>query len=312
MKFVFFGTSEFATQILETLLENNFTPSLIVTTPDKPKGRGLKLTPPPVKEWAEENKIPIAQPEKLKSEDFHQKLKDENYDLFIVASYGKIIPKSVLDIPKHKTINVHPSLLPRWRGADPIRSSILAGDKETGVSIMLLDEEMDHGPILAVEKFRLSNDITYEELEKTLSKLGGELLVKVMPEWAADKIGLKEQDHAKATYTKKVSKEDGRIDWNESAEVIRRKIRALNPWPGTFTFWKNKDSNIRIKILEGEIISPPPNINTGKVFKTKNGFAIKCGKEAIEIYKLQIEGKKPMDASAFTNGYPRVLGACLS
>lgn len=303
--FVFFGTSEFAIPILDALKKDGYVPALIITTPDKPAGRSLRPKPPPVKEWATKNMIPYLQPEKLLKSDFNSL---NNYELFIVAAYGKIIPKEILDIPERGSLNIHPSLLPRWRGADPIRGAMLAGEEKTGVTIMLLDEKMDHGPVLKHETLNLNHKkYYYKELEKELAELGGQLLVETLPKWLAGEIEPKEQDHAKATYTKKVKKEDGHVDWSEPAEMIERKIRALNPWPGTYTFWEEK----RVKILEGKIIGSE-NKNPGIVFKYDVGFAVAGANGAILLKKLQLEGKKLQTAAEFLNGYPNIIGAILN
>lgn len=212
VKFVYFGTSEFAVDVLNKLREKGFVPSLIITTPDKPQGRKLALTPSPVKVWALEQKIQVLQPEKL-DDDFISNLSSTTYDLFVVASYGKTIPKKVLGIPKHGTLNVHPSLLPHLRGASPIESAILGDDEVTGVTIMLMDEKMDHGPIVAQEIYESENwPPKASELEKELAELGGALLAEVIPDWMEGNIDAQEQDHNAATYTQKISKENALID----------------------------------------------------------------------------------------------------
>ncbi len=273
MKFVFFGTGDFAVKILDILYQNNFAPALIATTPDKPKGRKMILTPPPVKIWAQEHKIKTITDYALLVTD---------YSLFIVADYGKIIPKNILDIPEYGAINIHPSLLPKYRGPSPIQSFILSGEEKTGVTIILLDEEMDHGPILATRELGISNSkfliskIYYKELEKELAELGGELLVETIPDWIAGKIKPIPQDHGKATYTKKITKKDGEINLNESPEIIERKIRAFTPWPGAYFFIGGK----RIIITEAEI--------------DKNG--------ALKIKQVKPEGKKEMSFKDFLRG----------
>ena len=312
--FVFFGTSQFAIPVLETLKQNGLIPALVVSTPDKPSGRGLKPVSSPVKIWAEKNKISVVQQENLKTPAFLQKLADTKCRLVLVASYGKIIPKNILEIPKKGSLNIHPSLLPKWRGADPIRAAILAGDKKTGTTIMLMDEKMDHGPIIAQQELDIKNpELAYLELEKTLAELGGKLLVEVIPKWLAGKITPKEQNHELATFTKKIKKEDGHLNWNESAEIIDRKIRALNPWPGTYSFWNGK----RIKILEGfsepgSATEPGSDCLAGKVLKHNSGLAINCASGIILIKKIQLEGKKSQDAKDFLNGYPNIIGVILN
>ena len=245
--FVFFGTPELAVIVLSELKEAGFIPKLVVTAPDKPRGRGLVLTPPPVKVWAEKNGVPTLQPVKLDSE-FTKNLMTNSYSLFIVAAYGKIIPKDILDIPEHGTLNVHPSLLPKFRGPSPVVSAILGGEAETGVSIMLLDEEMDHGPVIESEKIKIENEVMAKELEKKLAHSGGKLLAETIPEWVGGKIKAREQNHAEATYTKKVSKSDGEIDINGGPETNWRKYRAYFGWPGVYFFATNKKGE-RVRVI---------------------------------------------------------------
>ncbi len=242
-KIAFFGTSQFAVDILEQL-DSQFLPDLIITNPDKPAGRKLRLTSPPVKIWADENNIKTHQPDKLDNE-FLNELSKSSWDLFIVTAYGGIIPQSILDLPKQGTVNVHPSLLPKLRGATPIHSAILGNEKETGVSIILLDEKMDHGPIITQEKFQLyQNSIselpTKSELEKQLALLGGQLLNKIIPQWVNKEISSKEQDHEQATYIKKLTSTDGLIDLNDEAESNFKKIQAFDAWPKAHFFLDNK------------------------------------------------------------------------
>jgi methionyl-tRNA formyltransferase len=231
-KIVFFGTPEFSVKILEALQKANLTPVLVITAPDKPRGRKLKLSPSPVKEWAQKHNIP--------AEHNYDNLKSTGADLFIVASFGKILPKEILEIPKYGTLNVHPSLLPKLRGASPIQTAILNGEKETGVTIMLMNEKMDEGDILTNNKLPITTSISFEKLEEKLAELGGELLVETIPKWLAGGIKPQPQDHSQATYSKLIKKSDGEIDWNEPAEIIERKIRAFTPWPSAYTFVNGK------------------------------------------------------------------------
>ncbi len=216
LKIIFIGTPEFGAIVLDGLVNNGYGPILVATAPDKPVGRKAVLTPPPVKLLAEKYKIPALQPEKIEN----CKLKIENLkpDLGITAAYGKIIPKDILDIPKSGFINIHPSLLPKYRGPSPIQTAILNGDKETGVSIILMDEKMDSGPIVAMSnvKCQMSN-VTHKELEKKLANLGTELLLKTIPRWLKGEIKPIPQDESKATYTKIFKKDDGKIDWKKPA-----------------------------------------------------------------------------------------------
>jgi methionyl-tRNA formyltransferase len=240
--FAFFGTDDFAVQVLASLAARGVKPGLIVTTPDQPAGRGQALTPPPVKLWAEKNSLPFLQPTTLT--DFAA-----NQELFLVAAYGKILPPQVLARPKHGVLNIHPSLLPKYRGPSPIQTAILNGDAETGVSIMLLDQEMDHGPVLAAVSCQLSA-ISFAEARDKLAKLGAELFLEIAPKWLAGEIKATEQNHAAATYTKKFSKADAELKPGDPAELNYRKILALNPNPGT---WLLDDDGTRLKILSAQL-----------------------------------------------------------
>lgn len=242
IKIVFLGTGEFGEIILKGLIENRYKPVLIY--------------------------------------DF-KKTKELKPDLVIVASYGKIIPKEILEIPKYGCLNVHPSLLPKHRGPSPIQSAILNGDKETGVTIILMDEKIDHGKIISNSKFLISKKFTYPELSQKLAELGTKLLMETIPKWIRGKIEPQAQNELKASYTKILKKEDGKIDWKKPAEEIERQIRAFHPWPGVFTFIKHKGKNLRVKILEADI--------------SKDNRLI--------IKKVQPEGKKAMALEEFKRGY---------
>lgn len=257
MKFVYFGTPKFAETILEKLKQAGYTPSLIVTSPDKPAGRKLILTPTPVKEWAIKNEIDYVTPIKLRDEEVFNKLKSVEADIFIVVAYRKLIPQNILDLPKRKTINIHPSNLPLLRGPSPIESSIIEKLGETTVSIMELDSEMDHGPIIAQYEpsisWTLDNPPKGSELENNLANKGAELLIKILPDWIDEKIESKEQDHSKATFCNKITKEDGLIDIEGDPITAITKIRAYDVWPGAFFFLNHGDRKIRIRIKEAKI-----------------------------------------------------------
>jgi methionyl-tRNA formyltransferase len=252
IRFVFFGTPVFAVGVLDELEKHKIVPSLIIATPDKPRGRKLIVTPPEVKVWAEKRAIPVFQPQKL-DETAVQKLKAENAELFIVAAYGKLIPKSILEIPKHGSLNVHPSLLPKLRGASPIQSSILTEDK-TGVTIMLVDEEMDHGPIVAQKEFfELPWPPKASALQAALAKIGGEMLVEVLPKYIRGEIVPKPQAHTGVTYTKKIEKTDGLIDLLDDAEKNFRKIQAFDIWPRAHFFRESRGKKMRVIVVDAEM-----------------------------------------------------------
>lgn len=251
-KIVFWGTSLFSVGILDTLKERGFLPSLIVTSPDKPKGRKLLLAPPPVKIWAEENSIPFLQPEKL-DDALASELRIAEYELFIVASYGKILPRHILDIPKRGTLNVHPSLLPKLRGASPIQTTILL-DENPGVTIMLLDEQMDHGPIVAQKEISITPwPPKASVLEAVLAREGGNLLSETIPEWVEGLIKPQEQAHTEATYTKKFTKEDGLIDLAGAPAENLKKIRAFDVWPRAYFFAEQSEKKIRVVVTDAEV-----------------------------------------------------------
>ena len=306
LKIVFMGTPEFAAGILRSLIENNFKVVGVVTAPDRPKGRGRKLAISEVKELAMQFKLPILQPEKVGTEDFFQQLASWQPDLIVVAAYGQIIKKNILDLPRYGCINVHASLLPKYRGASPIHYALLNGEKETGVTIMKMDEGMDTGEIISNFQFPISNNDNLISLYERLAEVGAELLVKTIPDYVAGKIELKKQDNNQATYTKIINKEDGKIDWNEKAVNIFNKIRAFNPWPGTYSNWQDK----KIKIHEVRLTNE--EIPTGEAKIENRRLLIGTKDNALEIVKIQPEGKKIMTASDFILGNKGINKAKLS
>ena len=310
MRFVFFGSSKFAEIILNKLLESDMKPVLVVTAPPKTKGRKKILSPTPVYALAEQNKIPILAPENLKDEGFLLSFKNYKPDLVILTAYGKIIPSELLSIPKKGILNLHPSLLPRWRGATPIQSAILAGDKETGVSLFLMDEEIDHGPIIQKAEYKIQNPIiTYPELSQELARIGADLIIKISPKWLKGEINPISQDHSLASYCHKILPEDEKIDWNKSNIEIDRKIRALNPNPGVFTKTTKENGTI-IKIIKGHSLTNLPiftNKVPGQVFEFENKLAVKCGKGVYVIEELRPAGKNTMTSESFLRGNQWIL-----
>lgn len=253
ISFAFFGTGDIAVGVLQELERAGFVPTHIVTSPDRPAGRGRVLTPPAAKQWALERSVPVFQPEKLDS-DFLENMRMFFEELIIVADYGKIIPKSVLAIPKHGVLNVHPSLLPRLRGPSPIRSAILTGEKHTGVTIMQMDEEMDHGPIVAQKEVPIPDfPPRGRELDTLLSHEGGTVLAEVLPRWVAGAITPREQEHDKATYTKKLSKDDAEIILSDDAYNNFLKIRAFDDNPRPYFFAQRGDAQIRVVIADAHM-----------------------------------------------------------
>jgi methionyl-tRNA formyltransferase len=282
IKIIFFGTPDFSKNILEKLKENGFLPSLIVTSKDKPVGRKLVITPPPVKVFALENKINLLQPDTLKDERIYEEIKSyskEGFDLGIVVSYGKIIPKNILDLPKYGILNIHPSLLPRLRDASPIESAILK-ENETGVSVMVLDEQMDHGPVLAQEKVQILWPPYASDLESLLAEKGGALLCRLIPDWINGNIKAIEQDHSGATFCSKIKKEDALLNLEDKPEENLRKIRAYYIWPKAYFFENTKTGKIRVIVKEAII---------------KDGSLL--------ITKVIPEGRKEMSFEDFKNGF---------
>lgn len=262
INFVFFGTPQLSADILERLKQDDFLPSLIVTNPDKPVGRKHILTPSPVKLWAKKNSIPILQPESTSDPAFTKQLATSNYELFVVVAFGSILTKEVLAIPEKGSLNLHYSLLPKYRGASPVETAILNDDKDVGVSILLLDEKMDHGPVVADRRLEIQDSgfmildqrITWpptaEELRKVFNMMGGDLLAETIPRFMAGEIVPIEQDHSKATYTKKIAKEDGEIKLEDDGCKNYLKYQAYKTWPGTFFYITMDGKKTRIKITE--------------------------------------------------------------
>ncbi len=323
---IFFGTPDFAVPALEALVKAGYEIVAVVTQPDKPVGRGLKMEAPAVKVKAQELGLMVLQPAALNvvgpglvpgrggvQDPALQRLKTLNPDLGVCVAYGKIIPKAVLDLFPRGVLNIHPSLLPKYRGPSPIQTAIRNGDEETGVTIMLLDEEMDHGPILSCSVYPVACNATGGELSKLLAQEGAKLLIKTIPQWLNRTVEPLKQDHSRATFTKMLEREDGRIDWSKPAEQIERMIRGYNLWPGTFTTWNGK----RLKILRVSLLHPTigcaNNSTAGYVWRTDDDrLAVNCNPGSIILETLQPEGKKEMTGEDFLRGSPKFLGSILS
>ncbi len=252
-RYAYFGTPRFAEVILSALIEHGMPPSVVITAPDAPKGRKLILTPSPVRVLAERHQIPVLTPQTLKTQACEDEISAYHCDLFIVAAYGKIIPASLLRMPRFGAVNVHPSLLPRFRGPSPIESAIMSQESHTGVSIMLLDEEVDHGPILAMrERITPLWPPPASVLTEDLAHFGAALLIEVLPEYLAGHTP-HPQDHTQATWTKKIEKSDGHLDFTQDPQFNFKKIRAYHEWPGAYFFMRHKDRIIRVKVTDAQI-----------------------------------------------------------
>jgi methionyl-tRNA formyltransferase len=293
----------------------------VVTATDKLVGRKQELQSSFVALEAEKHKIPVLKPDRLKDPEFAEKLKAYNADIFLVAAYGKIIPKNILDLPAFGSINIHGSLLPEYRGASPIHAAIIDGQKKTGITIMRMDELMDHGQMLFKHELPISSEQTQPELEKDLALLAAEHIAEDLKLIASGKIHPQIQDHSKATFTKIIDKEDGRIDWSKSAADIYNLFRAYAGWPGIYTFFDGK----RLKIIECKIAElgadiigekNAKKITSGEVFEKDGHLLVACGsglgeRSVLEILSLQLEGKNISSATDFARGYKDFIGAKL-
>ena len=279
----------------------------IVTQPDKPRGRNLHLTPSPVKEEALAHQLPVLQPLKARAPEFLAELAAFNPDLIVVAAYGQILPKSVLDLPKFGCLNVHASLLPRHRGASPIQSSILAGDAETGVTMMLMDVGCDTGPMLTKVATPISSEDTAQTLHDRMAQLGGQLLLDTLPGWIEGSLKAEPQPAQGATHAVKLSKGDGDLDWRKSAEELDRRIRAFTPWPGAYSFLPGKDHPVLFKIHRAR----PLKVESGEpglIVASKEGIRVNCGTGVLELLEVQREGGRRMTAIQFIAGHPELAG----
>ena len=307
-KIVFMGTSDFAVAILETLWENKFNIVAVFTKADSLAGRGYVLQESAVKKFSQKNKLPLFQPEKL-DEKVYQELKSQQPDLIIVADYGKIIPSNILKMPPYGIINVHPSLLPKFRGSSPIQNVLISGETETGATIMLLNEGMDTGDILAQEKIIIQPEETFSELSLRLAQLSSRLLLRTIPLWLADKIDPQKQDEVQASLCQMIKKEDGKIDWTQSALEIFNHFRAFEKWPGTYTFWQDKRINLKKIALDN--LQNFKKLKPGEVFWEEEKLKIQTEKCAIIIEELQMENKTATDYKSFVNGYKNFIGSVL-
>ncbi|MDT3694435.1 MAG: methionyl-tRNA formyltransferase [Mucispirillum sp.] len=305
-KIIFMGTPEIAVPSLKALVENGFDIPLVITQPDKPKGRGQAVQYPPVKEYALTAGLEVYQPEKIKNNtEVMEKLKSISPDFFAVAAYGKILPQEVLDIPKIAPVNVHFSLLPKYRGPAPVNWAIMNGEEETGVDTMLMDAGMDTGDILLTAKTPILKK-NAGELADELAVTGAELLIKTLNEF--ESITPIKQDNDKATKAPMMNKEMGLINWSQDASQIERMIRAFTPWPASYSMLDNK----KIKIFKSDVAEINHNAAAGTIIDVdKDSITVACGNNALKIFELQLEGKKKMDTKSFLAGYKLEKGSLL-
>lgn len=300
MKIIFAGTPEIATFPLETLLKSGHEIVAVYTQPDRPAGRGKKLMPSPVKTLAVKHNIIVEQPENFKSIEAREKLKAYQADVMVVMAYGLILPASILETPKHGCINIHVSLLPRWRGAAPVQHAILAGDKETGVTIMQMDKGLDTGAILQQQSCLISEKDTSESVYAKLAEISKPLLLKTLEDIEKNKTNPIIQNNNFATYAHKIEKQDAKINWHESSEIIDQKVRAYYPAPIAFFEWENEF----VRIFSGYPLSNNSNKSPGSVIEfDKQGLTIKTSNGAYCVTRLQFPGKNPLSAHEMFNAY---------
>ena len=308
LRIIFMGTAELSCASLEKLCgDKDFQIVAVVTQPDKPKGRELKLTPSPVKILAEKLQLTVLQPLKARAEKFIGELRELKPDLLVVVAYGQILPQAILDLPPHGCLNVHTSLLPKYRGAAPIQWAIANGDAETGVTIMKMDAGLDTGPVLSTRRTPILPTDDSQILHDRLAQLGAELIFETIPDYVAEKILPQPQPSEGFTYAAKIKKEDGKIDWNQPAVQIWNRLRAFTPWPGAFTFLQAELKPQLLKIWKAE----PVEISgrAGEILSVnKTGIVVGSGQGALRILELQREGGKRLSAELFLIGHPLKAG----
>jgi methionyl-tRNA formyltransferase len=309
---VFMGTSEFSESVLSSLLENQYNIVSVYTRPDKKVGRKQEIQKSPVKIIAEKNNLPIFEPKKF-DEAVISELKKQKPDLIVVVAYGKILPKAVLEIPGFGAINIHASLLPKYRGPSPIQNSILNGEEKTGTTIMLMDKDVDTGDILSQQETAIGKNETSFDLFKRLSRISAELLLKTVPLWVERKISPTKQDGAKATLCQLIEREDGKIQWTDEAESIYNRWRAFFPWPGIYTFWEHNGVLKRIKLNKIDRLKNNPEVkhHIGEVFQIGDKFGVQTVSGIVTLEEVQLEGKDNLLIDDFINGYPNFIGSIL-
>ncbi|MDP9068844.1 MAG: methionyl-tRNA formyltransferase [Actinomycetota bacterium] len=296
MRTVFFGTPEWAVPSLEALLDSDFEVAAIVTNPDRPAGRGMQLKPSPVKQRAVAAGIEVLQPEKARDQALHERLRELRPDVATVVAYGSILPVALLEIPPHGFVNVHFSLLPFYRGAAPVQRAIMEGRRETGVSIMVLTEGMDEGPVLARRETTIGSDDTAGTVGERLSHIGAELLAETLPRYVSGTLTAEAQDDARATYAPKITPDEARISWSDPRSNIRDQVRAMNPVPGAWTLLEDERLKVwRVEPVEGHDLAPGELI-------VGNVPVVGTGEGALEIQDVQLRGKRRMTGAEFARG----------
>jgi methionyl-tRNA formyltransferase len=307
LRVVFMGSPQFAVPPFEELVLNQYQVVAVYTPPDRAAGRGRTLVSPPLKLAAKSLGVEVVQPPSFKETGVVAKLAQFRPEVIVVAAFGQLLPRSVLEIPRFGVVNVHPSLLPRFRGASPVASAILAGDEFTGVSIMLLDEGMDTGPVLARAQVPISAWDNTGSLTTKLSLVGARLLVETLPHYLRGELTPQPQNEAEATASRPLKKEEGEIDWHLPAVELWRRVRAFYPWPGCYTRWRGK----KLDIIEAVPLSGEKALKVGEVVATSAAFGVSTGDGVLGILRLRLEGKKVMPAAEFLRGQRGFIGAVL-
>jgi len=308
LRVIFMGTPSLSAEILRSLLDAGYNIVGVFTQPDKKVGRKQMIEKSPVKMLAEEKNTPIFTPNRL-DDIAIEKIRELKPDLIILIAYGKILPAAVLELPKFGAINIHPSLLPKFRGPSPIQNALLNGEQRTGTTIMKMDAGIDTGDILAQQKTEISSDETYLELANKLLQLSRELLLEILPKWIAGEINPQKQNDSEASYCQMITKNDGKIDWNDSAENIYNKYRAFMVWPGIFTSWNSQRIKLnRIILAKGNFES----YKNGEIFRIDDTICIKAGANAIGLMEIQLEGKPGAKILDFINGHQNFIGSILN
>jgi methionyl-tRNA formyltransferase len=311
-KIVFMGTSHLSQKTLKTLIENQACVKLVITQPDKPSGRRKKIEFSPIKKYCLEKQIDLIQPSKL-NDKILKKIKEINPDFVLVASYGLIIPKKFFEQIKIPFINIHPSLLPKLRGASPIQTALLKGLKKTGITVMKMDTGVDSGDIIFQKEVSIEEKEKYLDLEKKIIETIEKILPKILKDYLNRKITPQPQNHSEATFTKIINKKDGQIDWSLPAKDILNKFKALYLWPQTYTLWKTSKGVKKITLIDLE--ATPDNSKRhkiGQVYQDKDEIKIQTGRGSITLKKLKMEGKKETEIKNFINGYPNFIGSILN
>ena len=305
LRIVFMGTPVFAVPALDALANAGHDIVGVYTQPDRRSGRGRRVTAPPVKQFAMERGLPVYQPASLRrDEDARREIASFEPDLIVVAAYGLFLPAETLAVPPLGALNIHPSLLPKHRGPSPVATAILEGDTATGVTVMQLDEGMDTGPIVAQEETEIGDEETAEELTSRLFDIGAKLLTDTIPLWQAGEISPKLQRESEATITRLLKREDGAMDWAESAGYIARQVRAYYPWPGTYTHWNGK----QLKIHEALAVAVDGTGEPGTVVEVPEGIAVVAGEGALLLLRVQMEGRQATGITDFVRGYREFVG----